>query len=566
MNLKIPTLVVTLILVVGCLFFTPSIVKSYVERKFTGVYVEGQVSIAWGDVTLSNVRVVRNNIEGTLDTVHVSVLDGLKLQVIGGNVNLTLTKSASKDVPNETRHIANIIASDLLVKVITDKAQVTLNKVHFDDYLKPEFESFLASVYDPSGKEHLIKGMGGSYSNGTLKAHSLKVVETLPFSLPGVSEGPYEITLDLVEVDLKKSEGERNLYLKGFKMGKLLEIKELQSEYDVRSAHLKGVTINHPYLDPNTTFETLDVISSYRKISVASKGVLVSIEPNKVQGWGDCQAWAMAIPDPIATSFNDVREHFTGSLEFSLTNDPVSLNIKNTCSFTCSNQPSALKELTQTLRRGGSFTYMAYDVNNQLFNRTVGSNLENWTSYKNLSSWVPMAFTTMEDPGFFKHRGVITKALENSLKDNLKLGKFHRGGSTITMQVVKNLWLRRDKTLNRKAQEFLLALMLDECLSKEEIFELYVNIIEYGPNLYGIQSASKKYFDTDPLHLDPLQAFYLATLLPHPRTAIPPNQGGLEKTHRLLQRLEANGKIGKEELEPTSSSSSDSFGDWVATE
>jgi membrane peptidoglycan carboxypeptidase len=156
---------------------------------------------------------------------------------------------------------------------------------------------------------------------------------------------------------------------------------------------------------------------------------------------------------------------------------------------------------------------------------------------------VVKAVITLEDPGFWRHRGIIVQALRNSLKDNLALGEFFRGGSTITQQLAKNLWLRRHKTLSRKVYEALLAMSLESCLSKDEILGLYLNVVEFGPDLYGIGPATKRYFDKDVYDLLADEAFFLARILPRPSKVVPPEQGGLENARRLMKQLVLTGHI-----------------------
>jgi membrane peptidoglycan carboxypeptidase len=153
------------------------------------------------------------------------------------------------------------------------------------------------------------------------------------------------------------------------------------------------------------------------------------------------------------------------------------------------------------------------------------------------------AAIALEDPGFASHRGFITQAYRNSLEDNIKLGRFHRGGSTITMQLAKNLWLRRDKTLGRKAQEFFLAQAIESCYTKDKIIELYLNVVEYGPDLYGIGGAARHYFKVTPSQLKPVEAFWLMSILPHPRKAGTPDAATLDRTRKFMDTLMKNGRI-----------------------
>lgn len=139
-----------------------------------------------------------------------------------------------------------------------------------------------------------------------------------------------------------------------------------------------------------------------------------------------------------------------------------------------------------------------------------------WVPYAEISPFVPTAVIVCEDSRFFSHRGFDSKSISDSIRDNLRAGRFVRGGSTVTMQLAKNLFLGREKTLSRKLQEAGLTLLLEQSFTKEELLELYLNVVEFGPGIYGIGPAASRYFDVPPKRLSLAQAFYLVSLLPNP--------------------------------------------------
>ena len=150
------------------------------------------------------------------------------------------------------------------------------------------------------------------------------------------------------------------------------------------------------------------------------------------------------------------------------------------------------------------------------FEIVSGPTSEEWVDYESISRHVETAVLVCEDGRFFRHRGFDEEAIENSLKENLRLGRFARGASTISMQLAKNLYLSRDKTLSRKFQEAVLTLLLEQELTKQEIMELYLNVIEFGPGVYGIGAASRYYFQSRASDLTLAQALYLGSILPSP--------------------------------------------------
>jgi membrane peptidoglycan carboxypeptidase len=159
-----------------------------------------------------------------------------------------------------------------------------------------------------------------------------------------------------------------------------------------------------------------------------------------------------------------------------------------------------------------------------------------------------------EDGGFLRHHGFDRQAIENSIKENVKAGRFVRGASTISMQLAKNLYLSFDKTLSRKLQEAVLTTLLEQELSKEEMMELYLNVIEYGPGIYGITAAAEHYFKTTPAALSLGQALYLASVLPSPTrhhfTEAGPVSDGWKRYLQKLMRIAVKiGRISEAEYE-----------------
>jgi hypothetical protein len=121
-----------------------------------------------------------------------------------------------------------------------------------------------------------------------------------------------------------------------------------------------------------------------------------------------------------------------------------------------------------------------------------------------------------EDTAFFGHRGIDLEAVGAAILINAKRGGVPRGASTITQQLAKNLFLSRERELGRKLQELSLALLLEATLPKERILEIYLNVIEWGPGVYGLRPAARRYFESEPRDLSPAQMAFLVALIPGP--------------------------------------------------
>ena len=149
----------------------------------------------------------------------------------------------------------------------------------------------------------------------------------------------------------------------------------------------------------------------------------------------------------------------------------------------------------------------------------VGNANPNFTPLDQISPYLQKSVLTTEDPSFFSHRGFINEAFKQSIIKNIKTKKFSRGASTISMQLVKNVFLTREKTLSRKLEEILLVYLLENnrIASKERMLEVYFNVIEWGPNIYGIGEAAQFYFQKSPKDLTLKECLFLATIVPKPK-------------------------------------------------
>jgi hypothetical protein len=167
----------------------------------------------------------------------------------------------------------------------------------------------------------------------------------------------------------------------------------------------------------------------------------------------------------------------------------------------------------------GDFVYRAIENGRLQRPIRVGYGNPNYTPLSQISPFLRHAVLTSEDPSFFSHKGFINEAFKQSIIKNIKTKKFARGGSTISMQLVKNVFLTREKTLSRKLEEILLVFVLENnrISSKERMLEVYFNIIEWGPNVYGIGEASYFYFQKHPSELSLKECLFLASIIPSPK-------------------------------------------------
>ena len=140
-----------------------------------------------------------------------------------------------------------------------------------------------------------------------------------------------------------------------------------------------------------------------------------------------------------------------------------------------------------------------------------------WVPYNRIAVPLRRAVIAAEDANFTDHDGVDWDAIERAYDQNLRKGKVVRGGSTITMQLAKNLFLTGERSYLRKGQELAITYMLEAMMSKERILELYLNVAEWGVGVFGCEAAAQYYFGVPAARLSPAQAARLAAMLPRPR-------------------------------------------------
>ncbi len=156
-------------------------------------------------------------------------------------------------------------------------------------------------------------------------------------------------------------------------------------------------------------------------------------------------------------------------------------------------------------------------VKNQPQYKIVSKKPANWKTLKEISYVAAHAIVVSEDWGFYQHNGYDLSQMKEAVEDTVEDGKKLRGASTISQQVVKNLFLTNERSYVRKLKELSYSMYMERSLSKEKILEIYLNIIEYGEGLYGINNASKKYFNKSPKNLTAREGAFLAMLLPSPK-------------------------------------------------
>lgn len=160
-----------------------------------------------------------------------------------------------------------------------------------------------------------------------------------------------------------------------------------------------------------------------------------------------------------------------------------------------------------------------------------------WVPLEKINSTLPRAVIAAEDDTFFEHEGYNWEAIVKAAKYDWKKKKLARGASTITQQLARNLYLSKSKNPFRKLKEFLIALKLERELTKDRILEIYLNVVEWGPGVYGAEAASQYYFKHPASRLSATESAFLASILPNPKKL---GKGGFRNTRRvgsILRRM-----------------------------
>lgn len=187
----------------------------------------------------------------------------------------------------------------------------------------------------------------------------------------------------------------------------------------------------------------------------------------------------------------------------------------------------------------------------QLRTEGKGDEIEyRFVPYGRISPSLRRAVLVAEDNAFYEHGGVDVEGMKEALKKDLEKGKLAHGGSTITQQLAKNLYLSPSRNPLRKIKEYFIARSLERTLSKKRILELYLNVAEFGERTYGAEAAARRYFGKSAASLSPSEAALLAGSLPNPRVMSPaaPNKRLKWRQRMILSRMRRWGYLFEEQV------------------
>jgi hypothetical protein len=279
-----------------------------------------------------------------------------------------------------------------------------------------------------------------------------------------------------------------------------------------------------------SNYLSLDSTSTiFLKNAVIHPYIKYTLSPNKIYELKlkaeeqEAQALLEAFPQGLFESLDGMQ--VSGQLKYNL-DFYLDTSIPDSVKFSSNLTPNNFKILkwgkTDLQKINKDFIYTPYEYGKPMRDILIGPSNPNFTRLTDISFNFRNALLTSEDPSFFRHHGFVEESFRKSIAVNFKEKRFKRGGSTISMQLVKNVFLSRNKTISRKAEEVLIVWLIENnrLISKERMLEVYFNIIEMGPNVYGIGEASRHYFGKHPSELSVGEGIFLANIVPRPKAAM----------------------------------------------
>lgn len=518
---------------------------------FSGVSLENVLLVPKNADTLLDVESIKTNInfwrlltgDVQLGTLHVK--NGF-VQLVkdenGRNFDAFLKRKSNEDTTNiETNYAKrayrllnqalNLVPTDMNLENISlrmddmgRKVKLDLKKLHLED---KELETTIGVTADNFKQNWKIKGFADPRNKKTdLRFFN---VDTGKIRIPYIDErfnmkaGFDSIRLNVSNIEMDGGE----LHIDGFTS--IANFTVNHPKIATKDVVIKKANFNYNLLF-GEDFIAIDSTSSVtlNKMKFTPYVFYQKVKEDKNQIYAlkvkipkmKAQDFIVSLPEGLFTNFEgmEAEGNFSYNLEFLYNKKKPSELVFD----------STLKKEDLKITKYGEanlnklnsdFAYRAIINGVRQRQIEVGMSNPNYTPLDQISPYIRKAVLTSEDPSFFSHRGFINEAFKQSIIKNIKTKRFSRGASTISMQLIKNVFLTREKTLSRKLEEILLVYILENnrIASKERMLEVYFNIIEWGPNVYGIGEAAYFYFGKHPSQLNLNESLFLASIVPRPR-------------------------------------------------
>jgi len=561
-------------------------IKSASFEGFSGVALKNVLLVPKNADTLLNVQSIKTNVNfwrlltGDVQLGTLYVKNGF-VQLVknekGRNFDAFLKKDEQKDTASVDVNYAervykilnqalNLVPTDMDLENVSlrmddmgRKVRLDLKKLHLED---KELETSIGVTADNFKQTWKIKGFADPRNKQTdLRFFNM---DTGKIQIPYIDE----------RFNLKAGFDSIRLNIKNIDMdGDELHIEGSSSVVNFTVNHpkiaKKDVVVKNAHFDYNFVFGedfiAIDSSSSVRlnNIKFSPYVFYQKTKEDKNQIYElkvkipkmKAQDFITSLPEGLFSNFvgMEAEGNFSYNLEF-LYNKNKPRELVFDSNFKKENLKIIKYGEADLNKLNSSFTYRA--IINGIRQRPVevSSSNPNFTPLGQISPYLRKAVLTSEDPSFFSHRGFINEAFKQSIIKNIRTKRFSRGASTISMQLIKNVFLTREKTLSRKLEEILLVYILENnrISSKERMLEVYFNIIEWGPNVYGIGEAASFYFGKHPSQLTLNESLFLASIVPRPRSFAWQfdGQAMLKETYMKRNHYIANLMLRRGLLEP----------------
>jgi len=457
------------------------------------------------------------------------------------NLDFILKRKKKDKTDNQSKLDLSELAHDImnqLLNKVPDQMEMKslLFSLNDNDTAKVNLLTTSATIDDGELKSTIIVNGGEStwHLNGTVKPGKQQM-DVLFYADNKKVELPYlenklhaKLSFDTIRTELKSADYSGDNY----KISGAWSVSNMLINHPKIAAN--DIVIKNAKIDADLligeNFVALDSTSAvHLKDAVIHPFLKYTLSPNKIYevklraDEQDAQAMLNAFPQGLFESLEGLQVQ--GKMKYALnfyldSKEPDSLRFNSTLT------PYGFKIVkwgkTDLQKINQPFVYTPYEYGKPMRDITIGPSNPNYTPLSAISSNFKNALLTSEDPSFFTHKGFVEESIRKSFVVNFKEKKFVRGGSTISMQLVKNVFLSRNKTLARKAEEILIVWMIENnrLISKARMLEVYFNIIEMGKNIYGIGEASRQYFGKSPAELSIGEGIFLANIVPRPKIAM----------------------------------------------
>lgn len=571
-------LVVLITIICSIYYKRDNIVKSYLQNKIEEVENQTHTEISLGSIKMDGLTlitlhdiIIANRKQDTiakLETakihinpikifrgsrdIHLAEINNVKLHTSikkGSRQDSTDVKDSTvtvkKPLLDKVRRLTNIYnslthrmpknlsISEMNVTIEMDSSvfQMYLPEVKMSDrnfYTQILYKEETENIpQKDNGNKYCI--IEGSLAKGTDENSHLKIyaIEDSLLSIPFL-DNEYQTTIafDTLDINVKLDKSLDNLiYLSGDMLCPHLDL--FNSKIAANHIILENTALHYSSKIGEQSFELdstsliqLNKFKLHPYLSWSKQDTIQRLEFNLESPKDSAQHLFSSIPSGLCSHLKGIETegelsyhlHIKletdkiDSLEFESAMTPYDFNIKKF-------GDTDFREVAHP------FEYKIYEDGNQIGSMIVGEENPNYVEMKAVTPYLIHSILFSEDGFFFSHKGFYDTAIRSSIIKNLKEKRFARGGSTISMQLVKNLWLSKEKTLSRKLEEAMIVWMIENkrLLSKDRMFDIYLNIIEWGPHIYGVRSASHFYFSKEPADLSIEEAIFMTSIIPKPK-------------------------------------------------